>query len=54
MENTKGICLIRMENGREIYQPKTAYLRMKKAGRIVELIEEAPNMEELKRKLGRV
>jgi hypothetical protein len=53
MENTKGVALVRMEDGREVYQPKIAFLRMKKAGRDVELIAEALTREELDKKLGR-
>lgn len=54
MENTKGVALVRMEDGREAYQPKIAYLRMKNAGRNVELIAEAPTKEELDKKLRRL
>ena len=52
-ENTKGVALVKMESGEKVYQPKIAYLRMKKAGRKVELIAEAPTREELDEKLRR-
>ena len=52
-KNTKGIALVKMENGEKVYQPKIVYLRMKKAGRNVELIAEASDREELDNKLRR-
>ena len=54
-ENTKGIALVRMADGNEVYQPKITYLRMKyaKNPRNVILIAEAPTLEELKKKIGR-
>jgi len=51
MEKTIGIALVRMENGKEVYQPKITYLRMKNAGRNVILIAEASTKEELDKKL---
>jgi hypothetical protein len=52
MENTKGVVLVKMEDDQEKYYTKYIYLRMKKAGRNIELIAEAPSIEELKKKLG--
>ena len=54
MEKTKGIALVRLENGKEVYQPKISYLRMKNAGRNVTLIAEASTKEELDKKLRRL
>ena len=53
METIKGVCLVRMEDGQDKYYTKYIYLRMKKAGRKVKLIAEAPTREELDKKLGR-
>jgi len=53
MENTKGVCLVRMENGENVYHYKINYLRMKRAGRNVCLLAEAPTMEELNEKIGK-
>ena len=52
MEGIKGACLIRMEDGRNVYQTKNAYLKMKKAGRNVKLIAEACTIEELNKLRG--
>lgn len=54
MEKTTGIALVRMENGKEVYQPKISCLRMKNAGRNVILVAEAPTKEELDNKLRRL
>jgi len=42
-----------MEDGQEKHYTKYIYLQMKKAGRNVELVAEAPTIEELNKKLGR-
>ena len=55
MKSTKGVALVKMEDGQEKYYTKYIYLRMKKAGRNIELVAEAPTREELdknRRKLG--
>jgi hypothetical protein len=52
----KGVVLMRDESGKEVYQTKHIYLRMKDAGKDVELIVEAATIEELNvklRQLGR-
>jgi len=54
MKDTKGVCIVKMENGREVYHTKINYCRMKKAKRNVELIDEAPTIEELDKKLRRI
>jgi len=54
MEDTKGVCLVRKGKEQPKYYRKINYLRMKRAGRDVELIEEALTLKELKEKLGRV
>ena len=55
-ENKKGIAFVRMADGKEVYQPKITYLRMKYAinPRNVILIAEATTLEELKKKLSRL
>lgn len=50
----KGVVLIKDEKGQEVYQTKYIYLRMKNAGRDVELIAEAPSIKELQKKLRRL
>lgn len=55
MKTTKGVALVKMEDGQEKYYTKYIYLRMKKAGRNIELVAEAPTKEELdknRRRLG--
>ena len=47
MENEKGVVLVRLENGKQVVHTKCIYLRMKKAGRKVELIKEAEHASEL-------
>jgi len=54
MENTKGVTLIKMEDGQEKYYTKYNYLLMKKAGRSIELVAEAPTKDELDKKLRRL
>ena len=54
MENTKGVALVKMEDGQEKYYTKYNYLQMKRAGRNVELVAEAPTREELDKKLRRL
>lgn len=49
----KGVVAIRYENGKVITLPKSAYLKMKNAGRKVDLVEEASTNEELREKLIR-
>lgn len=44
---TKGVVLVRYEDGTEKMLPKIAYLRMKKAGRNVKLLKEAVRYEDL-------
>jgi hypothetical protein len=47
-EDTKGVVLVRYEDGREKILPKIAYLRMKKAGRQVILLKEGLHRNELR------
>lgn len=47
----KGVVLIRDENGKESIQTKHIYLRMKNAGRKIQLLEETSTVEELQKKL---
>ncbi len=54
MENTKGVALVKMEDGQEKYYTKYNYLQMKKAGRNIELVAEAPTKDELDKKLRRL
>lgn len=46
----KGVVIVRLEDGREVVQTKYIYLRMKNAGRKVEMVKEASTKEELLRK----
>jgi len=54
MENTKGVTLVKMEDGQKKYYTKYNYLQMKKAGRNIELVAEAPTKDELDNKLRRL
>jgi hypothetical protein len=45
---TKGVVLVRYEDGTEKLLPKVAYLRMKKAGRKITLLKEGPHWNELR------
>ena len=47
-EETKGVVLVRYENGEEKLLPKIAYLRMKKAGRKVTLLKEGSHWDSLR------
>jgi len=53
LTETKGVVLIRDEEGNEKIYTKYIYLRMKNAGRKIELLKEALTVEELQRKLRR-
>lgn len=44
---TRGVVLVRYEDGTEKMLPKIAYLRMKKSGRKVVLLKEAVRYNEL-------
>jgi len=47
MVQEKGVVLVRLEDGRDVVQTKHIYLRMKNAGRKIELIKEAEFASEL-------
>jgi hypothetical protein len=47
-EETKGVALVRYEDGKEIFVPKIAYLRMIKAGRKVTLLKEGSHFKDLR------
>jgi len=47
-EKTKGVVLVRYEDGKEKILPKIVYLKMKKAGRNIILLKEASHWNELK------
>ena len=47
MVQEKGVVLVRLENGKVVYQTRYIYLRMKNAGRNVELVKEAEHASEL-------
>jgi hypothetical protein len=47
MVQEKGVVLVRLENGKEVVQTKYIYLRMKHAGRKIELVKEAEHASEL-------
>ena len=47
-EETKGVALVRYEDGTEKLLPKIAYLRMKKAGRKITLLKEGSHFTDLR------
>ncbi|MCL5876756.1 MAG: hypothetical protein M1540_02980 [Candidatus Bathyarchaeota archaeon] len=47
MGHEKGVVLVRLENGEKVVQTKYIYLRMKNAGRKIEMIKEAEHASEL-------
>jgi len=47
LTETKGVVLIRDEEGKQRIYTKYIYLRMKNSGRKIELIKEASKVEEL-------
>ena len=47
LTNVKGVVLVRYEDGKEKILTKYIYLKMKNSGRNIELIKEAPTVEEL-------
>jgi hypothetical protein len=47
-EETKGVALVKYEDGKEKLVPKIAYLRMKKAGRKVTLLKEGSHYNDLR------
>jgi hypothetical protein len=46
-EDSKGVVLVRYENGNKVTLPKTVYLRMKKAGRKITLLKEGLHWNDL-------
>jgi hypothetical protein len=47
-EKTKGVALVKYEDGTEKMIPRVAYLKMKKAGRKVTLLKEGLHWKDLK------
>jgi len=47
-EETKGVVLVRYEDGTEKLLPKITYLRMKKAGRKITLLKEGSHYNDLR------
>jgi hypothetical protein len=46
-DETKGVVLVRYEDGTEKILPKVTYLRMKKAGRKITLLKEGLHWSDL-------
>jgi hypothetical protein len=47
-EETKGVVLVRYEDGTEKLLPRITYLRMKKAGRKITLLKEGSHWNDLR------